>query len=171
MIVWPSPLALASSWDEKLVKQQAMAMGKEFRLKGANVMLGPGLNVHRVSRGGRNFEYLPGEDPYLGARLVRPFVEAVQGEGVMCVLKHFGFNEQETNRNSVNSVVDDRTACLDPCVSIHFHGLSVGVQGFLGRRRPSMHFKGGFEGGNSTTSPSRQPWTLARELSCALTTR
>lgn len=110
MIVWPSPLALASTWDEEAVFAQATAIGKEFRGKSANVMLGPGLNVHRISRGGRNFEYLPGEDPYLGARLARQFVKGVQGQGVMTVLKHFGFNEQETHRDSVNSVVDDRTA-------------------------------------------------------------
>ncbi|CAK9020688.1 unnamed protein product [Durusdinium trenchii] len=108
--VWPSPLALASTWDEEAVAAQASAIGKEFRGKSANVMLGPGLNVHRISRGGRNFEYLPGEDPYLGARLARYFVEAVQRQGVMAVLKHFGFNEQETNRGTVNSVVDDHTA-------------------------------------------------------------
>lgn len=109
-VVWPCPLALASTWSEEAVGAQARAIGAEFRGKSANVMLGPGLNVHRIARGGRNFEYLPGEDPYLGARLARSFVEGVQSQGVMAVLKHFGFNEQETHRDYVNSVVDDRTA-------------------------------------------------------------
>jgi len=90
-------------------------MGREFRGKGANVMLGPSVNVHRVASNGRNFEYLSGEDPYLGARLVRPFVRGVQSEGVMACAKHFAFNEQETNRGTdkgpaSSSEVEARTA-------------------------------------------------------------
>merc|ERR1719277_2543440 len=75
---WPSMLALASTWDEALTGDVASAIGREFRGKGANVLLGPGVNVHRVARGGRNFEYLSGEDPFLGARLVRSYVEGLQ---------------------------------------------------------------------------------------------
>lgn len=107
---WPCVLAMASSWDLALVGRAASAIGREFRGKGANVMLGPAVNVQRASRGGRNFEYLSGEDPYLGARLAEAFVRAVQGEGVMTVVKHFAFNEQETNREHVDSDVDTRTA-------------------------------------------------------------
>jgi beta-glucosidase len=107
---WPCVLAMASSWDLKLVARAASAIGREFRGKGANVMLGPAVNVQRTARGGRNFEYLSGEDPYLGARLAETFVRSVQGEGVMTVVKHFAFNEQETNREHVDSAVDQRTA-------------------------------------------------------------
>ncbi|CAE7256898.1 bglM [Symbiodinium natans] len=109
-IVWPSPLALAATWDIQAVGEQAGALATEFRGKGANAMLGPGLNVNRIARGGRNFEYLPGEDPFLGATLTRSFIFHLQRKGVMAVLKHFGFNEQETNRNWVSSIVDERTA-------------------------------------------------------------
>jgi len=109
-IVWPSPLAAASTWDEALVEAQAAAIGREFRGKHANVILGPAVNVHRVARGGRNWELLSGEDPYLGARLARSYIQGVQSEGVMAVVKHFAFNEQETHRQWVNSEVDDRTA-------------------------------------------------------------
>jgi len=109
-VVWPCPLALASTWDEELVEQQAIAIGHEFRGKDANVALGPGVNVHRVARGGRNFEYLSGEDPYLGARLVRPYVRGIQSQGVLAVVKHFAFNEQETHRRWESSNVDDQTA-------------------------------------------------------------
>jgi len=107
---WPSSLCLASGWDEGFVETVARAMAREFKGKGANVLLGPGVNVHRTPYGGRNFEYLSGEDPHLGARLASSFVKAVQSEGVMAVVKHFAFNEQETARGSENSIVGERTA-------------------------------------------------------------
>jgi len=107
---WPCVLALASSWDEDLVAEVAAAIGREFRGKGANVMLGPAVNVHRVGRGGRNFEFLSGEDPFLGARLTRAFIQAVQDQGIMTVVKHFAFNEQETNRKFIDAGVSDKTA-------------------------------------------------------------
>ena len=88
----------------------AVRLGAEFRGKGANVILGPSINVHRVARGGRNFEYLSGEDPYLGSRLTEQYVMGVQSQGVMSVMKHWVFNNQELNRNSESSVVDDKTA-------------------------------------------------------------
>jgi beta-glucosidase len=108
--VWPSPLAAASTWDEAMVQVGASAIGREFAGKDANILLGPAVNVHRVARGGRNFEYLSGEDPYLGARLARAYVIGVQSEGVMATVKHFAFNEQETARAEESSVVGARTA-------------------------------------------------------------
>jgi len=107
---WPSLLALAATWDPDMVGQFAEALGAEFKGKGANVILGPSLNVHRVARNGRNFEYLSGEDPYLGAQLAAAYVTGVQSQGVMAVMKHFVFNSQETNRTTESSVVDDKTA-------------------------------------------------------------
>merc|ERR1719217_947618 len=98
---------MGSTWDEKLVEQLASAIGKEFYGKGANIILGPSINVHRVARGGRNFEYLSGEDPYLGTRLVRPWVDGVQAEGVFTVVKHWIANEQETHRDWEDSIVDE----------------------------------------------------------------
>lgn len=107
---FPSLLALASTWDEYLVEDVAKAMGKEFRQKGANVMLGPDVQVSRSPYGGRNFDFLSGEDPALGARLAGAFVRGVQSQGVMSVLKHFAFNQQETKRMVSDSIVDERTA-------------------------------------------------------------
>ena len=57
-------------------------MGREFRRKGANVQLGPGLNLNRVPMGGRNFEYMTGEDPFLGYTLVKPLIRGIQGQKV-----------------------------------------------------------------------------------------
>jgi len=105
---WPCLLALASTWDDDLVELVAAAIGTEFKGKGANIILGPSINVHRVAAGGRNFEYLSGEDPYLGARLTRAYVRGVQGQGVAAVAKHFAFNEQETHRMSMDAQVADR---------------------------------------------------------------
>ena len=91
---FPCMLALASSWDEDLVSLVGAAIATEFKAffmhkerrfeglerqgKGANVVLGPSINVHRVPLGGRNFEYLSGEDPHLGYRLTAAYVRAVQ---------------------------------------------------------------------------------------------
>lgn len=107
---WPSLLALAATWDPDLVQDFAIALGQEFAGKGANTILGPSVNVHRVARNGRNFEYLSGEDPYLGSQLVEGYVMGVQSQGIMAVLKHWVFNEQETKRDWENSIVDDKTA-------------------------------------------------------------
>tara|TARA_B100000795_G_scaffold256769_1_gene229437 strand:- start:498 stop:800 length:303 start_codon:yes stop_codon:yes gene_type:complete len=74
---------------------------------------GPSVNVHRVARNGRNFEYLSGEDPYLGSQLVPAYVQGVQGAGVMAVTKHFALNQQETHRDSASSVAVCRTG-LEP---------------------------------------------------------
>lgn len=67
---WPSALSIAASWDISLMYQWANAMGLEFKQKGANIALAPGIGIARVPNAGRNFEYLCGEDPILGATLV-----------------------------------------------------------------------------------------------------
>jgi len=107
---WPSSLALGATWDDGLVERVAAAMGREYRGKGANVILGPGIQVHRVSKAGRNWEYMSGEDPYLGARLAAAFVRGVQNEGVIACVKHWAFNDQETLRTVQSSDVAERTA-------------------------------------------------------------
>mmetsp|Transcript_118176 Transcript_118176/g.346170 ORF Transcript_118176/g.346170 Transcript_118176/m.346170 type:complete len:941 (-) Transcript_118176:126-2948(-) len=107
---WPSLLALGATWDAPLVEEVAAAIAVEFRGKGSNVLLGPSIQVHRTAWGGRNFEYMSGEDPYLGAVLARAYVRGVQEQGVMAVAKHWAFNEQETNRFDYNVNVDRRTA-------------------------------------------------------------
>ena len=107
---WPSLLSMAATFDTAMMDSFATALGQEFAAKGANTILGPSINVHRVARNGRNFEYLSGEDPFLGARLAERYVRGVQKQGVMSVMKHFVFNSQETHRNSESSVVDDKTA-------------------------------------------------------------
>ena len=64
-------------------------MGKEFFAKGANVQLGPGVCLARVPRNGRNFEYLSGEDPFLGYTLIQPVIKGIQAHGVIANAKHY----------------------------------------------------------------------------------
>ena len=80
---WPSGLTVAASWDTNTMRAWGESMGKEFFDKGANVQLGPGVCVARIPKNGRNFEYLSGEDPYLGYVLVQPVVKAIQGQQVV----------------------------------------------------------------------------------------
>ena len=67
-------------------------MGKEFSGKGANVQFGPGANLARLPNGGRSFEYISGEDPFLGFTLIQPVVKGIQGQGVIANAKHVRAN-------------------------------------------------------------------------------
>merc|ERR1719464_933203 len=106
---FPVSLAIAAIWSEEDYGRFGASLAKEFRIKGANVLLGPAVNVHRVPRCGRNAEYLSGESGYLGARLVKPYVRGLQSNKVLSSVKHFINNNQENCRSSSNSIVDDRT--------------------------------------------------------------
>jgi len=103
---WPSALTVAASWDEELMMAYGVAMGKEFAGKGANVQLGPGVCIARVPQNGRNFEYLSGEDPFLGYTLVQPVVQGIQSQGVIADAKHYVLNNQETNRSASPSLLE-----------------------------------------------------------------
>eukprot|EP01046_Picozoa_sp_COSAG06_P001132 COSAG06_NODE_34_length_31045_cov_28.806469_17_plen_311_part_00 len=78
---FPSGLAMAATWDRDLMRKWGAAMGTEFRGKGANVQLGPGICLARVPNNGRNFEYASGEDPFLGYTMIQPAVAGIQGAG------------------------------------------------------------------------------------------
>eukprot|EP00937_MAST-01D_sp_MAST-1D-sp2_P000193 g193.t1 len=112
---WPSGLTVAHSWDRALFRQWGEALGAEFAGKGANVMYGPGLNVQRLSNGGRSFEYGSGEDPFLGYELIQGEVRGIQSQGVVANAKHFIDNQQEGylkgagDRHYTNEIVDEKT--------------------------------------------------------------
>ena len=105
---FPAPITLAASWDRELVERWAKAMGAEQRAKGVAVQLGPMMNFTRVPQAGRNFESF-GEDPYLAAELAFVDVRGIQSNKVVATAKHFVGNEQETNRQTQNSQIDERT--------------------------------------------------------------
>ena len=106
---WPAAITVAASWDPIIARRWGTLMGKEFYNLGANVQLGPGLCVARVPTGGRNFEYLSGEDPHLGSILSGPAVQGIQSQGVIANAKHYIDNNQETERFDITAVVDERT--------------------------------------------------------------
>jgi beta-glucosidase len=104
----PSPTALAASWDEGLVERLGGLLAAEARRKDVDVLLAPGVNLHRSPLGGRNFEYFS-EDPVLSGRIGAAYVRGVQAGGVAATVKHYVANESETDRMTVDSRVDERT--------------------------------------------------------------
>ncbi|EDQ91629.1 uncharacterized protein MONBRDRAFT_6569 [Monosiga brevicollis MX1] len=97
------------AFDTELMYEFGAAMGREFAGKGCFVQFGPGLNIHRLPWGGRNFEYCSGEDPFLGQTLARAVVQGIQDQGIIANPKHFINNNQETDRHAVSENVDERT--------------------------------------------------------------
>jgi beta-glucosidase len=101
-----SGLSLASTWDPQIAYRDGTAIGDEARRKGLNVLLGPGLNLARDPRNGRNFEYL-GEDPLLAGTLAGAEICGVQDQHVVATMKHFALNDQETGRNALSADIDE----------------------------------------------------------------
>lgn len=104
---FPAPITLAASWNRDLVERWGAAMAAEERGKGAMVQLGPMMNIARVPGAGRNFESF-GEEPFLSAELTAASVTGMQSQKVVATAKHFIGNEQETNRESADSRIDER---------------------------------------------------------------
>ena len=104
---YPTASALACSWDVTAAERLGRAVAKEAWNADVAVLLGPGINMKRSPLCGRNFEYFS-EDPFLAGRLGAAYVSAAQGEDVAVSLKHFAANNQETNRQTANSQIDER---------------------------------------------------------------
>src|SRR5437660_6318155 len=104
---FPAEISLASTWDIDLVERVGQALAREAKMKGAQVLLAPTVNIQRSPLGGRNFECFS-EDPYLSARLAVAYIHGLQQEGVGASLKHYVCNDQETRRTSISSEVRER---------------------------------------------------------------
>ncbi len=104
---FPTPASLASTWDEALVEEVGAALGAEAAREQVSVVLGPGANIKRDPRCGRNFEYYS-EDPLLSGRIAAAMIRGIQSRGVAACLKHFVANNQETDRLRISADVDDR---------------------------------------------------------------
>lgn len=107
-VCFPVGSAIGATWDTDLVAEIATVLAEEARSKGAQVLLGPTVNIHRHPLAGRNFECYS-EDPELTARLAVSFIAALQAGGIAASLKHFVCNDSEFERHTIDSVVDERT--------------------------------------------------------------
>lgn len=104
---YPALTCLAATWSEEMSGLYGRVIGEEARYREKDVLLGPGVNIYRTPLCGRNFEYM-GEDPYLASKMVVPYIQELQKNGVAACVKHFALNNQEEKRHEYNAVIDDR---------------------------------------------------------------
>ena len=104
---FPCGTALAATWDTALVREVGDHLGQELKAKGAHLLLGPTVNIHRHPLAGRNFECYS-EDPHLTARTAVAYIGGVQSTGVGACIKHFVANDSEFERFTMSSEVPER---------------------------------------------------------------
>ncbi|EXJ58064.1 beta-glucosidase [Cladophialophora yegresii CBS 114405] len=103
----PCGTGLAATWDTDLVKKGGALQGTEAIAKGASVILGPTTNMQRSPLGGRGFESFS-EDPYLAGAMSASTINGIQSTGVSATIKHFVCNDQEDQRQAVDSILTER---------------------------------------------------------------
>ncbi len=101
-------IGLAATWDRDLAAKEGTAIGRDARARGVHFMLGPGVNIYRSPRNGRNFEYF-GEDPYLAGEMAVGYITGMQTQGVSATVKHFLGNNSEFLRHDSDSIIDERS--------------------------------------------------------------
>ena len=103
----PVGIALGATWNPELVEQVGKVLADELKVKGAHILLAPTVNIHRTPIAGRNFECYS-EDPFLSGMIAAAYINGIQSQGVGACIKHFVANDQEFERNSMSSDVDER---------------------------------------------------------------
>ena len=107
-VATPVGIALGATWNPDLVEKVGNVLGDELKAKGAHILLAPTVNIHRTPIAGRNFECYS-EDPFLSGMLASAYIKGIQSKGVGACIKHFVANDQEYERFSISSEVDERT--------------------------------------------------------------
>ena len=107
-VATPVGIALGATWNPDLVEKVGNVLGDELKAKGAHILLAPTVNIHRTPIAGRNFECYS-EDPFLSGMLASAYIKGIQDKGVGACIKHFVANDQEYERFSMSSEVDERT--------------------------------------------------------------
>ena len=100
-------IGLAASWDRELAARVGAGIGRDARSRGVHYMLGPGVNIYRSPRNGRNFEYF-GEDPFLTSNIAVGYITGMQEQGVSSTIKHYLGNNSEFLRHDSDSIIEER---------------------------------------------------------------
>ncbi|MDR0889490.1 MAG: glycoside hydrolase family 3 C-terminal domain-containing protein [Oscillospiraceae bacterium] len=131
----PIGTALAATFDEQLMEELFSMLGREMVEHAVDLVLGPGINLHRHPLNGRNFEYFS-EDPYLTGRMAAAQLRGLHRQGVSGTIKHFAANNQENKRTEVDSVVSQRALrelYLKPFEIAVKEGKAISVMSTYGR--------------------------------------
>ena len=107
-VCFPAACATASSFDTDLIEKMGETIGDECQAEDLAVVLGPAVNIKRSPLCGRNFEYFS-EDPYLAGKMAATYISGMQSKHVGTSIKHFAFNDQETNRMNISAEASERT--------------------------------------------------------------
>ena len=107
-VATPVGIALGATWNPDLIEKVGNVLADELKAKGAHILLAPTVNIHRTPIAGRNFECFA-EDPYLSGIIASAYIKGIQDKGVGVCIKHFVANDQEFERHSMSSEMDERT--------------------------------------------------------------
>jgi beta-glucosidase len=107
-VATPVGIAMGATWNPELIEKVGNVLADEVKAKGAQILLAPTVNIHRTPIAGRNFECFA-EDPFLSGMIASAYIKGIQDKGVGACIKHFVANDQEYERHSMSSEVDERT--------------------------------------------------------------